>query len=131
MFVEVEKTMQTTDEAIACFNARGYFAWAMDPFAPGALFAATSRRTDDSGANWLQGSLVAVYPHAATWTVAPVPDMGMGPQFDPLRFQSWAAWTHRRGSSIDRHDAIDGRSTVPRTPASFVAAHILGRPFTP
>jgi SMI1-KNR4 cell-wall len=81
-------TAETSEEAIAWFNAQGYFAWAMDLFSPGALFAATSARTDKTGANWLQGALVAVFPKGGAWTVAPLPDMGMGPQFEPMSFQS-------------------------------------------
>jgi hypothetical protein len=80
--------MKTSEEAIAWFNARGYFAWAMDVFEPGALLVATSARTDETGANWPQGKIVVVYRKGGTRTVAPLPYMGMGPQFEPLSFQS-------------------------------------------
>ena len=115
--------MQTTDEAIAWFNAHGHFAWAMDPFEPGALFVATSRRTDDSGANWLQGSLVAVYPEAAIWTVAPVPHMGMGPQFNPLRFQSLDE------AVAAAKDLIHGDTTDPAEKARIRSEAKIGKKF--
>ena len=78
----------TPEEAIAWFNAQGYFAWAMDAYSPGALFAATSARKDKGGASSLQGGLVAVFPKDGAWMVGPLPDMGMGPLFEPMSFQS-------------------------------------------
>jgi hypothetical protein len=86
-FVAAE-TRKASDDTIASLNAQGCFACAMDSFAPGAMFVATSAGTDETGAKRSQGSLVAVYPKGSVWIVAPVPAMGVGPLFVPLSFQT-------------------------------------------
>jgi SMI1-KNR4 cell-wall len=113
--------MGTPEEAIAWFNAQGYFAWAMDVYSPGALFAATSARTDKSGASSLQGGLVAVFPKDGAWMVGPLPDMGMGPLFEPMSFQSLEQAVKAA------RDLIHGNSSDPAEKARIRAEERIGK----
>jgi hypothetical protein len=113
--------VETSEEAVAWFSAQGYFAWAMDLFSPGALFVATSARTDETGANRLQGGLVAVFPQGAAWTVAPVPDMKMGPLFEPISFHSLDE------AAYAANDLIHGDTNDPAEKARIRAEERVGK----
>ncbi len=91
--------VETREEAIAWFESQGHHAFAMDTFAPGALFVSTSVKVGEAGIHWLQGSLVAIYPKGETWVVTPVPEMNMGPLFEEF-------------SSRSLDDAVDAAETL-------------------
>ncbi len=80
--------MMTREDAITWLNRRGLFAFAMDAFSPDAFFVSSSERTDETGTTWLQGGLVVVYPALGSWTLAPLPEMGVGPVFEPISYQT-------------------------------------------
>jgi SMI1-KNR4 cell-wall len=115
------ETMETSEAAIAWFNAQGYFAWAMDAYAIGALFVATSARTDGTDVNWLQGGLVAVFPQDGKWTVAPLPDMKMGPLFEPMSVNSLDE------AAAQAKSLIHGNTSDPAEKARIRAEARVGR----